>query len=197
MAVQCRPGTATSMVGICQGETEIPLPPGKEARNQNEGHGRGQVLNRSAAIRDRSVTRHPFAGSRQTPARHRRLSCSLHPPAPKQSGRHSSVTRLPSRGSARSGGNLSQQQRRCEPGLHPDESGRLFLDRVGRHQSPSPLGRQKKVTRIDLRCLKKRTPQAGADAAKKARSAASRYATSLRATASVARLAWPLCAAWS
>jgi hypothetical protein len=52
MAVPMANRTTTSMVGICQGETEIPLPPARAAKNNDEGHSRGQVFKSIAAIRE-------------------------------------------------------------------------------------------------------------------------------------------------
>ena len=84
-------------------------------------------------------------------ARRRRLSCSQ-PASPKTVKAAASQplrARVPNRGSVGSGGNLSQQLPAVvtEPSPfrpHSDESGPAIPWRVGRHQSPPPLHRQKK-----------------------------------------------------
>jgi hypothetical protein len=68
------------------------------------------------AIRTRSVTRHPFAGSRNPHARHRRLNCGK-TRRPQNSESGITANCLPSRGSVGSGGNLITTVTRCDPSL--------------------------------------------------------------------------------
>ena len=177
------------MVGICQGETEIPLLRKWKPENRNEGYSRGQVM--------KSISGQPRQVGDQTSI------CWI-----ASNGGASQKIELGFAPAGLETVRAAQRRTVCRIGAQRGPAGTCHnsstvVNRVFTRMSlagysltgwspPEPVSAspaEKNFTWIDLHASKKRTPQAGADWAEKARSAASRYATSLRATSSVARLA--------
>jgi len=168
------------MVGICQEGIGDPRDLGREAV-RGQWRSAVPVFDLSSGSRTRSVTRHSYAGSCWHNARRRRLSYGQ-PAGPKTVNAAESLARLAeSRLSGVRGEPGHNGCGRCapsKPGLHSDESGRLFLSGLVATRARLRFTGSKKANHLDRSaCLRKRKTQARAavsGGAKSARSAASR-----------------------